>query len=171
MAVLKNTKSRDLIQEMWDHEKAHLAKFEELLVEYQVSFKGSKTTLSLKWKCQIYQAVLAGTTNSADSSLEACGVHLGGGLLLAGGEGGNGLHSCGGWRYISSIRILFKFCISENLGCKRERFYFLAQVEALVTKHYDDQVTEMVENNPRLDENLIEVIKNIFFHICHALIM
>ena len=36
MAVLKNTKSRDLIQEMWDHEKAHLAKFEELLVEYQV---------------------------------------------------------------------------------------------------------------------------------------
>ena len=53
MAVLKNTKSRDLIQEMWDHEKAHLAKFEELLVEYQVSFKNSKTTLSLKWKCQI----------------------------------------------------------------------------------------------------------------------
>ena len=37
MAVLKNTKSRDLIQEMWDHEKAHLAKFEELLVEYQVT--------------------------------------------------------------------------------------------------------------------------------------
>ena len=37
MAVLKNTKSRELIQEMWDHEKAHLAKFEELLVEYQVS--------------------------------------------------------------------------------------------------------------------------------------
>ena len=37
MAVLKNTKSRDLIQEMWDHEKAHLAKFEELLVEYQVN--------------------------------------------------------------------------------------------------------------------------------------
>ena len=37
MAVLKNTKSRELIQEMWDHEKAHLAKFEELLVEYQVT--------------------------------------------------------------------------------------------------------------------------------------
>ena len=37
MAVLKNTKSRELIQEMWEHEKAHLAKFEELLVEYQVS--------------------------------------------------------------------------------------------------------------------------------------
>ena len=36
MAVLKNTKSRELIQEMWDHEKAHLAKFEELLLEYQV---------------------------------------------------------------------------------------------------------------------------------------
>ena len=36
MAVLKNTKSRELIQEMWEHEKAHLAKFEELLVEYEV---------------------------------------------------------------------------------------------------------------------------------------
>ena len=67
----------------------------------------------------------AGTTNSADSSLEACGVHLGGGLLFAGREGGYGLHSCGGWRYISSIRTLFKFCISENLGCKRERFYVI----------------------------------------------
>ena len=33
------------------------------------------------------------------------------------------------------------------------------QVEALVTKHYDDQVTEMVSNNPKLDEKLIEVIK------------
>merc|ERR1712203_289047 len=32
-------------------------------------------------------------------------------------------------------------------------------VEALVTKHYDDQVTEMVSNNPKLDENLIKVIK------------
>ena len=41
----------------------------------------------------------------------------------------------------------------------------IVQVEALVTKHYDDQVTEMVENNPRLDENLIEVIKNRFFHV------
>ena len=59
--------------------------------------------------------------------------------------------------------ILFKFCISENPGCKRERFYVIVQVEALVTKHYDDQVTEMVENNPRLDENLIEVIKKRFF--------
>merc|ERR1712032_683928 len=32
-------------------------------------------------------------------------------------------------------------------------------VEALVTKHYDDQVTEMVSNNPKLDEKLMEVIK------------
>ena len=45
----------------------------------------------------------AGTTNSADSSLEACGVHLGGGLLFAGRKGGHGLHSCGGWRYIFSF--------------------------------------------------------------------
>ena len=42
MAVLKNTKSRDLIQEMWDHEKAHLAKFEELLVEYQVNILNAR---------------------------------------------------------------------------------------------------------------------------------
>ena len=32
-------------------------------------------------------------------------------------------------------------------------------VEDLVTKHYDDQVTEMISNNPTLDENLIKVIK------------
>merc|ERR1712212_616569 len=85
MAVLKNTKSRELIQEMWDHEKAHLAKFEELLLEYQVR----PTVLIPVWK-------LAGCT---------------------------------------------------------------VGVEALVTKHYDAQVTEMVSNNPKLDENLIEVIK------------
>ena len=32
-----------------------------------------------------------------------------------------------------------------------------------MTKHNGDQVTQMVENNPRLDENLIEVIKNRVF--------
>ena len=37
--------------------------------------------------------------------------------------------------------------------------FYSTQVEALVTKHYDDQVTEMVSNNPKLDEKLIEVIK------------
>jgi len=108
MAVLKNTKSRDLIQEMWDHEKAHLAKFEELLVEYQVR----PTVLIPVWK-------LAGFT-------------LGAGCSLLGEKGA--------------------------MACT-------VAVEALVTKHYDDQVTEMVENNPRLDENLIEVIKNRFFHV------
>merc|ERR1712055_994368 len=102
MAVLKNTKSRELIQEMWDHEKAHLAKFEELLVEYQVR----PTVLIPVWK-------LAGFT-------------LGAGCSLLGEKGA--------------------------MACT-------VAVEALVTKHYDDQVTEMVENNPRLDENLIEVIK------------
>merc|ERR1712037_796223 len=58
MAVLKNTKSRELIQEMWDHEKAHLAKFEELLVEYQVR----PTVLIPVWK-------LAGFTLGAGCSL------------------------------------------------------------------------------------------------------
>ena len=32
-------------------------------------------------------------------------------------------------------------------------------VEALVTKHYDDQVVEMVSNNPALDQDLIDIIK------------
>merc|ERR1712037_472593 len=102
MAVLKNTKSRELIQEMWEHEKAHLAKFEELLVEYQVR----PTVLIPVWK-------LAGFT-------------LGAGCSLLGEKGA--------------------------MACT-------VAVEALVTKHYDDQVTEMVSNNPKLDENLIEVIK------------
>merc|ERR1712130_462657 len=57
MAVLKNTKSRELIQEMWDHEKAHLAKFDELLVEYQVR----PTVLIPVWK-------LAGFTLGAGCS-------------------------------------------------------------------------------------------------------
>jgi len=102
MAVLKNTKSRDLIQEMWDHEKAHLAKFEELLLEYQVK----PTLLIPVWK-------LAGFT-------------LGAGCSLLGEKGA--------------------------MACT-------VAVEALVTKHYDDQVTEMLSNNPRLDENLIEIVK------------
>merc|ERR1712037_974517 len=88
--------------EMWDHEKAHLAKFEELLVEYQVR----PTVLIPVWK-------LAGFT-------------LGAGCSLLGEKGA--------------------------MACT-------VAVEALVTKHYDDQVTEMVSNNPKLDENLIKVIK------------
>merc|ERR1711990_1391494 len=98
MAVLKNTKSRELIQEMWDHEKAHLAKFEELLLEYQVR----PTVLIPVWK-------LAGFT-------------LGAGCSLLGEKGA--------------------------MACT-------VAVEALATKHYDDQVAEMLSNNPRLDENLI----------------
>ena len=32
-------------------------------------------------------------------------------------------------------------------------------VEDLVTKHYDDQVTEMVKHDPSLDKDLIAIIK------------
>ena len=32
-------------------------------------------------------------------------------------------------------------------------------VEDLVTKHYDDQVKEMVEHDPSLDKDLIDTIK------------
>ena len=102
MTILKNTKSAPLIQEMWDHEKAHLKKFEELLVTYQVR----PTVLIPVWK-------LAGFT-------------LGAGCALLGEKGA--------------------------MACT-------VAVEALVTKHYDDQVTEMVGNNPALDQDLIDIIK------------
>ena len=102
MAVLKNTKSAPLIQEMWDHEKAHLAKFEELLITYNVR----PTVLIPVWK-------LAGFT-------------LGAGCSLLGEKGA--------------------------MACT-------VAVEALVTKHYDDQVVEMVNNNPALDKELIDIIK------------
>ena len=102
MSILKNTKSASLIQEMWDHEKAHLAKFEELLITYQVK----PTILIPVWK-------LAGFT-------------LGAGCSLLGEKGA--------------------------MACT-------VAVEALVTKHYDDQVVEMVANNPALDQDLIDIIK------------
>ena len=89
------------------------------------------------------------------------GFTLGAGCSLLGEKGAMACTVAVGGDVFSPFIILFKFCISENFGCKR--FYVIAQVEALVTKHYDDQVTEMVENNPRLDENLIEVIKNRLF--------
>ena len=89
MAVLKNTKSRELIQEMWDHEKAHLAKFEELLVEYQVG-QSDQSLLILG-----IIPVIKGSTNRSDPSLEACGLHTGRRMLPAWGEGGHGLHRRG----------------------------------------------------------------------------
>ena len=102
MSILKNTKSAPLIQEMWDHEKAHLAKFEELLVTYQVR----PTVLIPVWK--------------------VAGFSLGAGCSLLGEKGA--------------------------MACT-------VAVEALVTKHYDDQVVEMVANNPALDQDLIDIIK------------
>ena len=57
---------------------------------------------------------------------------------------------------ICSNQVLFE---SGLVLCKIKTSLHSTQVEALVTKHYDDQVTEMISNNPTLDENLIEVIK------------
>merc|ERR1712087_156779 len=103
MAVLKNhQRAAPLISEMWDHEKAHLAKFEELLVEYKVR----PTILIPLWK-------LAGFT-------------LGAGCALLGESGA--------------------------MACT-------VAVEDLVTKHYDDQVREMVQHNPSLDTDLILIIQ------------
>ena len=46
MSILKKTKSAFLIQKMWDHENAHLAKFKEPLIRYQVK----PTILIPVWK-------------------------------------------------------------------------------------------------------------------------
>merc|ERR1712087_261291 len=103
MAVLKNhPRAAPLIQEMWEHEKAHLAKFEELLKEYKVT----PTILIPLWK-------LAGFT-------------LGAGCALLGESGA--------------------------MACT-------VAVEDLVTKHYDQQVMEMVHHNPSLDTDLILIIQ------------
>ena len=103
MAVLKNhQRAAPLIQEMWEHEKAHLAKFEELLVEYKVT----PTILIPLWK--------------------VAGFTLGAGCALLGEAGA--------------------------MACT-------VAVEDLVTKHYDQQVTEMVQHNPSLDSELILIIK------------
>jgi len=102
MAVLGKSSIAPLIQEMKEHEEKHLAKFEELLVEYKVR----PTILIPLWK-------LAGFT-------------LGAGCSLLGEKGA--------------------------MACT-------VAVEALVTKHYDDQVEAMLNNNPKLDQELIQIIK------------
>jgi len=103
MSVLRNhPRAAPLIQEMWDHEREHLKKFEELLITYNV-----KPTIFVPlWK--------------------AAGFTLGAGCAMLGEAGA--------------------------MACT-------VAVEDLVTKHYDDQVKEMVEHNPSLDTELITVIK------------
>jgi len=103
MTILKNHKrAAPLIQEMWDQEKAHLKKFEELLITYNVT----PTIFQPLWK--------------------VAGFTLGAGCALLGESGA--------------------------MACT-------VAVEDLVTKHYDDQVREMIEHNPKLDKDLIEIIK------------
>eukprot|EP00088_Acartia_fossae_P012631 TRINITY_DN16531_c0_g1_i1.p1 TRINITY_DN16531_c0_g1~~TRINITY_DN16531_c0_g1_i1.p1 ORF type:complete len:216 (-),score=25.04 TRINITY_DN16531_c0_g1_i1:259-906(-) len=102
MAVLGKSSISNLIKEMQEHEEKHLAKFEDLIVEYNVR----PTILIPLWK-------LAGFT-------------LGAGCSLLGEKGA--------------------------MACT-------VAVEALVTKHYDDQVDAMINNNPKLDQELIQIIK------------
>ena len=103
MAVLRNNpRAAALIQEMWDHERLHLAKFEELLVSYNVR----PTVLIPLWRL--------------------AGFSLGAGCALLGETGA--------------------------MACT-------VAVEDLVTKHYDQQVEEMVRHNPSLDSELIDIIK------------
>ena len=103
MAVLRNNPgAAALIQEMWDHERLHLAKFEELLLTYNVR----PTVLIPLWR--------------------VAGFSLGAGCALLGETGA--------------------------MACT-------VAVEDLVTKHYDQQVGEMLQHNPSLDTELIAVIK------------
>ena len=70
MFVLKNhQRAAPLIQEMWEHEKAHLAKFEELLVEYKVS----PTILIPLWKLAGF-TLGAGCALLGESGAMACTV-------------------------------------------------------------------------------------------------
>ena len=103
MAILKNNqRAAPLIQEMWDQEKEHLHKFEQLLITYNVK----PTIFQPLWK--------------------AAGFTLGAGCALLGEAGA--------------------------MACT-------VAVEDLVTKHYDDQVKEMLEHDPSLDKDLIATIK------------
>ena len=103
MAVLRNNpRAAPLIQEMWDHERVHLAKFEELLVTHNVR----PTVLTPLWRL--------------------AGFSLGAGCALLGETGA--------------------------MACT-------VAVEDLVTKHYDQQVEEMVHHNPSLDGELIAIIQ------------
>ena len=103
MSILKNNqRAAPLIQEMWDQEKDHLQKFEELLITYNVK----PTIFQPLWK--------------------AAGFSLGAGCAMLGEAGA--------------------------MACT-------VAVEDLVTKHYDDQVKEMMEHDPSLDKDLIATIK------------
>jgi len=102
MAILGKSSIAPLIQEMKEHEEKHLAKFEELLMDYSVR----PTILIPLWK--------------------VAGFTLGAGCSLLGEKGA--------------------------MACT-------VAVEALVTKHYDDQVEAMINNNPKLDQSLIDIIK------------
>lgn len=69
LSVLEKTDVGPLIQHMWDQEKAHLAKFEELIGEYRVR----PTILHPFWKAAGY-ALGAGTAMLGKEAAMACTV-------------------------------------------------------------------------------------------------
>jgi len=69
LSVLEKTDVGPLIQHMWDQEKAHLAKFEELIGEYRVR----PTVLHPFWKVAGY-ALGAGTAMLGKEAAMACTV-------------------------------------------------------------------------------------------------
>ena len=125
MSVLRNhPRAAPLIQEMWDHEREHLKKFEEMLITYNV-----KPTIFVPlWKA-------AGFTLGLLPSMIA----------------------------MQCQRRDMKQDFPSGAGCamlgEAGAMACTVAVEDLVTKHYDDQVREMVEHNPSLDTELITVIK------------
>ena len=120
MTILRNNKrAAPLIQEMWDQEKEHLKKFEELLITYNVT----PTIFQPLWKVAGFTL---GRTIFKSLFLIDLDVCPGAGCALLGESGA--------------------------MACT-------VAVEDLVTKHYDDQVTEMVKHDPSLDKDLIAIIK------------
>ncbi|XP_028395170.1 5-demethoxyubiquinone hydroxylase, mitochondrial-like [Dendronephthya gigantea] len=69
MAVLSNTKSATIIKEMWDQEKEHVEKFEELLPKYRVR----PTALLPFWNVAGY-ALGAGSALLGEKAAMACTV-------------------------------------------------------------------------------------------------
>ncbi|XP_012346114.1 5-demethoxyubiquinone hydroxylase, mitochondrial isoform X2 [Apis florea] len=102
MAVLGRTSVGPTIQHMWDQEKKHCAKFEELITKYRVR----PTVLIPIWN--------------------VAGFILGAGTALMGEK--------------------------AAMACT-------VAVETVITEHYNDQLRALVENEEKVDEEILETIK------------
>lgn len=102
MAVLGRTAVGPTIQQMWDQEKKHRAKFEELIRKYRVR----PTVLTPLWNVAGY-VLGAGTALMGEKAAMACTV----------------------------------------------------AVETVITEHYNDQLRSLMENDEKIDKEILETIK------------